>query len=302
MPNPAPLLSQFSSEIAALVAAAAPATVAIATRERASSGFFWRPNVVVAASDAIDADHGSEIEVISQAGRARMKLAGRDPATDVAILTSEAVSGAPLALAASAVVAAGEAVVVTGRSAHGVGCAVGFVSLVGEAWESMRGGKIDQRIGLDLRLRRELEGGPVLNAVGLVIGMAVAGPRRRTVVIPAATIERIAVTLLEHGRIKYGYLGVAGQPIRPQAAAGSTGSEARTGLVVLGLDTGGPAHQAGILQGDIITSVAGKPVGSPRQLRRSLGPDTVGRAVPCEIVRAGARMTVNVTIGERQSR
>ena len=99
MPSPAPLLSQFSSEIASLVAAAAPSTVAISTRDRNASGFFWRPNGVVAASDAIDAEHGSEIEVISHAGPIRMTLAGRDRATDVAILTSATAQGAPMALA-----------------------------------------------------------------------------------------------------------------------------------------------------------------------------------------------------------
>ena len=293
MPTPSPMLAQLSSEIAALVAAAAPSTVALAARHRSASGFFWRPNVVVAASDSIDADDGSEIDVISQGGCVRMKLAGRDPATDIAILTSEAANGTPLSLGGSESVAAGQTVVVAGRSAHGVGCAVGCVSLAGDAWESMRGGRIDQRIGLDLRLRRELEGGPVLNAAGAAIGMAAPGPRRRTVVIPASTIERIAATLLQHGRIKYGYLGVAGQPIRTLE---------RAALMVLGLDSSGPAQQAGILQGDIILSVAGKAVGSPRRLRRALGPDTVGHAVPCELIRGGQPLTVSVTVGERQSR
>lgn len=303
MPSPTPsLLQQFSSEIAGRVAAAAPSTVSIATKDHMASGFFLQPGVVVTASEALDGDRGSEIEILCVAGKTRMTLAGRDPSTDIAILTGDAATGAALQLAADATIIAGEAAIVVGRSPHGVSCAVGFVSLAGAEWESMRGGRIDRRIRLDNRLERHQEGGPVLNAAGQCIGMAVLGPRRGTLVIPSATLQRISADLLQHGRIQHGYLGIAGQPIRPQPVGPATAQNggAGTGLLVLSLDAGGPARLAGILQGDIITAVAGKPVGSPRQLRRSLGPDTVGRSVSCLLIRAGQPMTLDITVGERE--
>ena len=142
----------------------------------------------------------------------------------------------------------------------------------------------------------------MLDAAGAAIGMAVRGPRRRTLVIPASTIERIAARLLQDGRIKQGYFGVAGQTIRLETATTPQGGPAQTGLMVLRLDRNGPAHAAGILQGDIITSIAGKPIGSPRELRRSLGPDTVGRSVACTIIRAGQPLTRDVAVTERQTR
>ena len=300
-PNPSTsLLSRFSSEIAILVATAAPSTVSISIKDHMASGFLWRPDVVVAPSEAIDADHGSEITVETHSGPVQMKLAGRDPSTDIAILTAASPAGTSLPLATATPVHVGEAAIVAARSRHGVSCAVGFVSLAGGPWESMRGGKIEQRITLATRLEPNQEGGPVLNAGGACIGMAVLGPRRRTLVIPAATIERIAPDLLQNGRIKRGYLGVAGQPIRLQTTAAL--GEPKIGLLVLRLDTGGPAQHAGILQGDIITSIAGKPIGSPSHLRRSLGPDTVGHTVPCAIIRAGQPVTLDVAVTERQSR
>ena len=294
------LLSQFSSEIANLAASAAPSTVAITGRGRAASGFFWRPTVVVTASEALDAERGATIEVLSSAGRIPMTFAGRDPSTDIAILTSAATTGVALALATGPV-KTGEVTIVAGRSAHGTSSAVGFVSLAGDAWESMRGGRIDSRLRLGTRLERHQEGGPVLNAEGAVIGMAVFGPHRRTLVIPSSTIERIATTLLTDGRIKRGYLGIAGQPVRPQLAKAEGSETARFGLLVLHLDTGGPAHRAGFLQGDIITAIGDKPIGSPRQLRRSLTTDMVGQTLACNLIRAGQPMTLDVTIADRHA-
>jgi S1-C subfamily serine protease len=70
--------------------------------------------------------------------------------------------------------------------------ALGVVARAGGPWRSMRGGEIDARIELDLRLRHGAEGGLALDAAGRAIGMAVLGPRRRVLVIPAATLERAA--------------------------------------------------------------------------------------------------------------
>jgi DNA-binding CsgD family transcriptional regulator len=86
--------------------------------------------------------------------------------------------------------------------------AFGGIAAVGAAWQSMRGGTIDARIELDLRLRRRAEGGLVVDGAGGAFGMAVRGPRGRTLVIPAATIDRVAGQLLAHGRVQIAYLGV----------------------------------------------------------------------------------------------
>src|SRR5262245_52947505 len=66
---------------------------------------------------------------------------------------------------------------------------LGVVSRASGSWRSLRGGEIDARIEVDLRLRQSAEGGLMLDASGTAIGMAVLGPRRRVLVIPTATIE-----------------------------------------------------------------------------------------------------------------
>ncbi|UUZ75706.1 LuxR C-terminal-related transcriptional regulator [Polaromonas sp. P1(28)-13] len=130
--------------------------------------------------------------------------------------------------------------------------AAGAVSVAGPAWRSLRGGDIDARIELDLVLRRSAEGGLALDASGRAIGMAVFGPRQRVLVIPAATIERVAALLESHGRVPRGYLGVSLQPVRVNHSS--------IGAMVMGIADGSPAAAAGLRQGDVILAWNGQPV------------------------------------------
>ena len=163
------------------------------------------------------------------------------------------------------------------------------------AWQSLRGGDIDARVELDVRLRRSAEGGLVLDAGGQAIGMAVFAPRRQALVVPAATIERVADALATHGRIARGYLGLAMQPV---ALDGTR----RSGVMVMSVDSHGPGAAAGMQQGDIILACNGDPVGQVRALVRKLGPETVGQSVTLEVSRGGQVQPVRIAVGERPAR
>jgi S1-C subfamily serine protease len=166
------------------------------------------------------------------------------------------------------------------------------VSRAAGAWHSLRGGTIDARIELDLRLRRGAEGAAVMDAAGHLLGMAVSGPRRRTLVIPSATIARVAAVLERDGRIPRGYLGLGLQPV-------TVGDSQRNGAMVMNLDPQGPGARAGLLQGDILLAWDGTPVGNIRALLRTLAADSVGRSVKLTISRGGAVQEVPLTIAER---
>ena len=105
-----------------------------------------------------------------------------------------------------------------------------------------------------MRLRKSAEGGLVLDAGGEAIGMAVFGPRRRVLVIPTATIERIAPKLASNGRIARGYLGLGLQPVTIEGGEGS-------GAMVMRVDPQGPGALAGLYQGDILVAWNGEPIG-----------------------------------------
>jgi S1-C subfamily serine protease len=129
----------------------------------------------------------------------------------------------------------------------------------------------------------------VLDPAGQAIGMAVFGPRRRVIVIPATTIERVAARLQSHGRIGRGYLGLALQAVSLP--------EGGIGAMVMGVDAGGPA--VGVHQGDVFTRWNGQAIASLQTLLRSLGPDSIGTTVSVDIRRAGQPITLSLTIGER---
>jgi S1-C subfamily serine protease len=121
--------------------------------------------------------------------------------------------------------------------------------------------------------------------------MAVFGPRRRVLVIPSATIERVAPRLETHGHVARGYLGLGLQPVRLD--------DGGVGAIVMSVDRDGPGAAAGLAQGDVIAAWDGRPIESVSALRRALGPESVGSKAMLSLKRAGASAQATITIGER---
>jgi S1-C subfamily serine protease len=288
-PESTAILQTFSSAVSGLVALAAPGVVAIQTHRSRSSGFCWRPGLIVTADEPL-ADEGG-ISVALPGGEALpVTLAGRDPSTDIALLRLDRANLQPAWLG-PVTAAVGEVAIVVGSQEGSPTAALGVVSLAGGAWRSLRGGEIDSRIELAMAMRRSSEGGLALDATGRAFGMAVFGPRRRVLVIPSATIDRVAARLETHGRIPRGYLGLSLQPVRLDGNG--------VGAMVMSVDANGPGAAAGIQQGDIIVAWGEEVIQSVRSLLRALGPDSVGETIRLGLKRAGEPMEVKLQIGER---
>jgi S1-C subfamily serine protease len=283
----AAILPSLSSDLAKIVARTAPAVVSVHSHRSHTSGFVWKPGLIVAADEPLA--HEGDVSVRFSDGSDRpARIAGRDHTTDVALLRVDTGERAPVALS-SAVPDLGSLSVVVAAEQGVAVAAFGMVSLAGGHWRSMRGGEIDARIELDVRLRRRHEGGLVINAAGEAIGMAVHGVRR-VLVIPGATINRVAARLETHGRIARGYLGVGLQPVELDDGIGA---------MVMSVDRAGPSAAAGIRQGDIIIAWNNEKFSGVRSLLRALGPDSVGTVVDVTIRRAGDPVQVKLTIAER---
>jgi S1-C subfamily serine protease len=287
-PVPSSLLKDFSTEIARIVAGAAGWVAAVHSHRSRSSGFIWRPGLIVTADEAL-AEEGEIAVTLLDGQTVPAKLVGRDPSTDIALLRIDRTDLAPAPLGADDI-ATGALAVLVGAEEGGPTAALGVVSRSGGPWRSLRGGEIDARLELDVTLRRAAEGGLALDATGRAFGMTVFGPRRRALVIPSATIERVAPRLESHGRIARGYLGLG---LHPVAVNGGVGA------MVVSVDADGPGAAAGVRQGDVIVAWNGEPVRHLRSLLRALGPDSVGRTVTLGLRRAGEPAEVALTIAER---
>lgn len=280
-------LSSLSTALAATIATAAPSLVSVHSHRSRATGFVWKPGLIITADEAL-ADDGDIIVAFADGTTRAASIAGRDHTTDIALLRFDGTDVAPMPLMAEVPPLGALAVIAAADQGTPV-AALAMVSKSAGPWRSLRGGDIAARIELDTRLRPSSEGGLVLDATGHAIGMAVRGPRR-TLVIPTATIERVAGRLETHGRIARGYLGAGLQPVRLDDGLGA---------MVMSIDKSGPAAAAGLRQGDIITALNKEPFRGMRGLMRELGPDSVGAVVELAALRAGEPVQVALTIGER---
>jgi S1-C subfamily serine protease len=280
-------LSSLSSAIEGVVAVARPSIVSVHSRRWRASGFVWKAGLVITADEAL-AEEGDVAIKLSDGTTRPATIAGRDHTTDVALLRFDGAGLAPAKLI-SGVPALGSLAVVVAAESGNPTAALGAVSLTGERWRSLRGGDIDARIELDVRLPHSHEGGLALNAAGEAFGMAVRGPRR-VLVIPSATIERVAARLETHGRVARGYLGLGLQPVKLDDGVG---------VMVMSVDKTGPSAAAGIRQGDVIVGWNNEKLSGVRSLLRALGPDSVGSVVDVAARRADEPLTFKLTIGER---
>ena len=283
-------------DFASVVTGAAGLVAGVRTAEgRALSGMVWQDGVVVVSEQGLK-DSESYRVFLPGGGEAAATLVGRDKGTNVAVLRAKGARGSMIERAEAAV--GGFAVALGSDGAGGVTARLGVVHRVGPEWHSMGGGRIDRLIVLDARVAWHEEGGPVLDSAGHVLGISTLGPRRRVLVIPTDTVERSVEALLRDGHVARGWLGVALQPVGlPDAARSAAGSDG--GLIVVGLSSGGPAEQAGVLLGDVVLSVDGAAMRSPRDLGRHVTSRGVGAACGVRVLRAGAVQEVPVTVGAR---
>jgi len=283
-------LQDVSDALVSAVAQTAPSMVAVHAGRSRATGFVWRSGLIVTAEEAL-ADE-SEVRVTVPGGEVlAADLAGRDPTTDIALLRIPRPDLTPATLVPPAT-RIGEIVLVVGARDGAPTAALGIVARAAGPWRSLRGGEIDARVELDIRMQQGSEGGLAIDAAGRPFGMAVSGPRRSVLVIPFATIERVAGTLERSGRVSRGYIGLGLQHVEIQEGGGP-------GVMVMSVDPKGPGALAGIYQGDVVVTWDGQPVRGVSSLRRSLGPDSVGRTVRLGLRRAGRPVEVSLMIADR---
>ena len=256
--------------------------------------------VVLTTLQAIGRDEGVRIRHDEHTVDA--ELVGWDPATGLAVLRALGLTAPPIS-PSSVPVRVGHLALAVARSwSNAVTASAGIVAVIGGPLHTGRRRTIDQVFRTTAPMHDGFAGGAFLDAAGGLIGMSTAAAIRGLgVVIPVSIAWKTAATVLEHGRVKRGYLGIAGQSAvlsSPQRTA----SGRERGLVVLDVTQNGPAAQAGVLVGDVVLALDATPVDSPEELMDLLLTTGAGHVARLQVLRGTGPFELTVNVGERPAR
>lgn len=284
-------LKKFSDGLAEVTAFAGKSTVTVKSRRRLpASGMALDADTILTAAHVIEDDENIRV-VLADGSEQPAKLLGYDPNSDLAVLELE--SGGAEAAVIAEKVAVGELVLALGRPFGEVQASMGTLSAKGGASFHRRGGMLEGHYRTDATPYPGFSGGPLVNVSGQVVGINTSGlGHGKSIAIPIEIALKIAGMLKKDGTIKRGYLGITGQTV-------DLPENASQGLLVVGIEDESPAAGSGLLVGDILVGLAGKPVVTHSQLLGALSGEIVGQETEMEVLRAGKPETLKVTITER---
>ena len=267
------------------------------------SGFVFTPDGLILTNSHV-AGGASRISVALPDGQAfDADLVGDDPHTDLAVVR---VSGSKLLtakLGASRSVRVGQLAIAIGNP-FGFECTVtaGVVSALGRSLRAQSGRLIDDVIQTDAALNPGNSGGPLVSSAGEVIGVNTAIIAGAQGICFATAIDTAAVVvgqLLRHGRVRRGYIGVAGQnTVLPRRFVRHFELAGDSGVRVTSVERGSPSADAGLEEGDVIIGWNGAPVARIDDLHRLLSEDCIGRAAEVSLIRRAQKLAKTLTPNE----
>lgn len=292
------ILRQLSDQLAEAVQRAAASVVQVHARPRyGASGVVWADGIVVTADHVVEQE--DDISVVVPNGQSQSaSLAGRDPETDLAVLRVPGLSTPAVQRGPAPRV--GNLALIVARPGPVEQASLAAIRTVGDA----RGRRAQSLplIGVDIIFHPGYSGGGLFDVDGQLLGIATSGfgrGRGGGVVIGLVRVEHVVGALVQHGRVRRGYLGITSQPVEIPAAMRAAVGNQSSGLLILDVASESPAERGGMLMGDVLVSIAGEPIQGPRDLRAQLTAERVGQAVPITVLRGGQAQALTVTVGEQ---
>ena len=291
-----PLLDVFSSDLGQIIERIQPSVVQVRRGDRgAGTGVIWHEDGSIITNHHVVANAGTNLQVELQDGRVlNAYVVDSDPTLDVAMLkvTADNLKAAPAG--DSSKLRVGELVFAIGNpwGQRGVVTA-GIVSVLGKV-KVRNSNRTREYIASDVRLAPGNSGGPLLNAQGKVVGInAMIMGGDLSVAIPSNVVNAWAAQLPQT-RIS---LGVQVQPAGLPASIRQVLAHGQTqGLLVVGIIPESLAEHAGLLVGDILIDIAGKPINDVTTLRATLTANSSQDTVRLRVLRAGALVNVDVAL------
>lgn len=235
------------------------------------------------------------------------RVLGTDPDTDLALLRVDEDASLPFArLGDSRALRRGQIAVAIGNPlGFDATVTAGVVSALGRTLRAQNGRMIDDVIQTDAALNPGNSGGPLVSSAGEVIGIntaVIAGAQGICFAVASNTARFVLGEIIRHGRVRRAFLGVgAGTLPLPRRIALRLGYEQATGAVVMAVEQGSPADEAGLLTGDIVTAIDGVTVRGADDLLRLLDADRIGKTLPIDVLRRSGKRRFWAGLKERIS-
>ncbi len=309
----APLLDAYSRAVTDVVDRVGPSVVRIDVSgpngrpAGSGSGVIVSPDGLV-LTNAHVAGTRPRARIATLDGQAlSARVLGTDPDTDLALLRVEEDASLPFArLGDSRALRRGQLAVAIGNPlGFDATVTAGVVSALGRTLRAQNGRMIDDVIQTDAALNPGNSGGPLVSSAGEVIGIntaVIAGAQGICFAVASNTARFVLGEIIRHGRVRRAFLGVgAGTLPLPRRIALRLGYEQATGAVVMAVEQGSPADEAGLLTGDIVTAIDGVTVRGADDLLRLLDADRIGKTLPIDVLRRSGKRRFWAGLTERIS-
>lgn len=264
-----------------------------------SQGYILTNNHVVQGAD--------EIRIILANGETpSAKIVGTDPDTDLAVLKINYTKLPAITIGQSDALRVGDVVLAIGNP-FGVGQTVtmGIVSATGRNQLGIN--TFENFIQTDAAINPGNSGGALINANGKLVGINTAifsrsgGSQGIGFAIPASLARDVMQEIIEHGRVRRGWLGVEAQDLTPQLAE-SLGFDSTDGVLIAGVLKNGPADKAQLKPGDIVVTIDLKPVTNSRDSLNQIAGMSPGTTITLGLIRQGKKLEIKAMVSERPKR
>jgi S1-C subfamily serine protease len=304
LPDDHEALDAYSSAVVDVADRVGPAVVSIGRRSArgpagAGSGVvFTSDGYVLTNAHVVVGAHQLELG-FTDGTTVRGDIVGADPTTDLAVVRATGSTPKHAQLGASSSLRVGQLVVAIGNPlGFSSTVSAGVVSALGRTMRARGGRAMEGIIQSDVALNPGNSGGPLVDSRSRVVGINTAiilGAQGLSFSVPVDTAKWVVGELMSHGRVRRGWLGIAGQnrPV-PREVARALGLAHASGVEVTGLDPRGPAQSSSLRVGDVVVGLDDRVVASVDDIHRALQKWPDAQSATLRVVRAKALLDVEV--------